>query len=329
MKSDLFFERFLRNWPAKVLSIAIAVFLFLFYRMATLEERFVSVPLDVRINENFIPAQSPPESVRLTIRGREQEVSLILPDDIRAQVDFSGFTVEGEHTAPVTIVKQGAALQIDTIELRVEPASLTLPFERKMKRSVDVVPTIEGFPEKGYELGQFFLTPTTVELEGVRSIVENLEEVHTEAIDLTEKSSDFTVRVRLEKPGEGIRFLGGDVVEFYGVIQESIILKSVETVDLIVLDLDPNLVISGELEPVTMRIQGKQLFLENLRPDDIRATLDFSGITEPGSYTLKPVPDVPQGVLVLRYEPMEMEVTLEELSAPLEEKETPSLEERI
>lgn len=316
MRSDIFFERFLRNWPAKVLSVAIAVFLFLFYRMATLEERFISIPLEVKTSEHYIPARSVPDSVRLTIRGRGQEVSLILPEDIQAVADFSSFTTEGEHTAAVTIRKRGAALQVDTIEMRVEPAAITLPFEKKMKRSVDVVPTLESFPEKGYELSQYFLTPTTVEVEGVRSRVENLEEVKTEAIDLSGKTSDFTVRVRLQSPHEGIRFLGGDVVEFYGVVQESVILKTLDDVELIVMDLDPSLQISGEIERLSMRVQGKQLLLEGLGTGDIRAILDFSGISDPGTYTLNPVPDVPQGVLVLRYEPLEIDVTLEQVRQP-------------
>ena len=49
-------ERIAHNWPVKVLSVALAVLLFLFYRISSLEERFFSVPLDLRINENLVPA---------------------------------------------------------------------------------------------------------------------------------------------------------------------------------------------------------------------------------------------------------------------------------
>lgn len=310
MKSDLLFDRLLRNWPAKVLSIAAAIFLFLFNRMATLEERFFSVPLEIAASENFIPAEALPENVRVTVRGRNQEVNLILAEDILARVDFSGLEEEGTYSAAVQLEKTGAALHADPIELRVEPATLTVRFESRIRKSVEVVPNITSFPDKGYELGQYFLTPTTVEVEGVRSTMENLSRVTTEDIDISGRSEDFTVRVRLEKPDETVRFPGGDVVEFFGVIQESVVLRTLENLDVIALDLRPGLVIAGELPPNQMRIQGRQLQLEELEAGDLRFTMDFSGIDGPGTYLLPLSPDVPQGVLVLRYEPVEVNVEI-------------------
>ncbi len=310
MKSDLLFERLLRNWPAKVLSIAVAIFLFLFNRMATLEERFFSVPLEVQSSENFIPAESIPENVRVTIRGRNQEVNLILSEDIRAWVDFTSFNEEGTFSAPVRLEKKGAALHADPIEIRVEPATLTTRFESRMRKSVKVVPNITNFPAKGFELDQYFLTPTTLEVEGVRSTIEDLNQVSTEDIDISGRTEDFTVRVRLEKPDESIRFPGGDVVEFFGIIQENVVLRNLEGLDVIVLDLDPGLAVVGELPANQMQIQGRQLQLEEIDAGDIRFTMDFSGIDRPGSYLVPLSPDVPQGVLVLRYEPTEVNVEL-------------------
>jgi len=308
MRSDLLFERLLHNWPAKVLSVAIAIFLFLFNRMATLEERFFSVPLEVLSSENFIPAESLPENVRVTIRGRSQEVNLILAEDIRAWIDFSDFDHEGTFSAAVQIEKKGAALHTDPIEIRVDPATLTIRFEKRMRKSVEVSPNVTGFPAKGYELGQYFLTPTTVEVEGVRSTIEHLSSVSTEDIDIGGKTEDFTVRVRLERPDQTTRFPGGDVVEFYGVVQESVILTSLENLDVIALDLDPSFELSGEMPPNQMRIQGRQLLLEGLGQGDIRFTIDCSAIERPGTYLLPLVPDVPQGILVLRYDPAEVRV---------------------
>lgn len=310
MKSDLVFERLLRSWPAKVLSIAVAIFLFLFYRMATLEERFISVPLEIELSEELIPAQAVPENVRLTIRGRSQDVNLILPEDLKARVDFTAYEEEGRYSAPIRIEKRGAALHADPVDIKVEPVSLTLRFERRLRKSVQVKPNITGFPAKGFEMGQYFLTPSRVEVEGVRSTVENLTEVTTEDIDIGGKTEDFTVRVRLERPGEGVFFPGGDVVEFYGVIQETMVLQTLHDVDVIALDLDPKLQIQGEIASTTLRIQGKQLLLEGLQPGDIRFTIDCSSIRRPGTYLLPLVPDLPQGVLVLRFEPTEVRVEI-------------------
>ena len=55
------FERAAHNWPVKVLSVALAILLFLFYRISTLEERFFSVPLELRIDDEYTPASTLPE----------------------------------------------------------------------------------------------------------------------------------------------------------------------------------------------------------------------------------------------------------------------------
>jgi hypothetical protein len=46
------------NWLAKVLSIALAIILFAFHRMGSLEDRFFSVPLNVELSSTLTPASS-------------------------------------------------------------------------------------------------------------------------------------------------------------------------------------------------------------------------------------------------------------------------------
>jgi hypothetical protein len=61
-----------------------------------------------------------------------------------------------------------------------------------------------------------------------------------------------------------------------------------------------------------VRVQGRQLDLEEVDPDQVQLIIDASPITSPGTYRLSVRPDVPQGFVVLRYEPTEIEVTVRE-----------------
>jgi len=308
LNSRDFFGRLLDNWPIKVLSIAAAILLFLFHRMGMLEERFFSVPVEVRVSEQLMPAESYPTTVRVTLRGRSEEINLALEEDIDAYVDFTEYASAGTYTAPVRINKGGTIARIEPLELRVEPDKLTLILEKKLSKSVEVKPSIKGYPAQGYELSQYFLSPSNVEIEGVKSVIQGLEEVETENIDLSGKREDISIRVRLKKPSPFVRFPGGNTVEFSGIIQEKTVLKSVEDVDLIALDLESELAVRELPEDNRIRIQGAQRTLEKYDSQDYRLTFDCSAIEEPGNYTLKVSPDVPQGVLVLSYEPTELEV---------------------
>jgi hypothetical protein len=317
LKSNSFFEALIRNWPAKIIAIAAAVLLFLFHRTSTLEERFFSVPLEVIENSKLIPAEDFPQKVGITLRGAEEGVYHILEEDIEAHIDLSQFNKEGEYDVPVEVEKKGSAVNVDPLEIRVEPLMINVELEKKVTKTLEVIPKFEGFPAHGYELEQYFITPTFVKVEGPESRVENLETVNTEKIDLTGKKDDFTVRVQIDHSDSLVRFPGGDVVEFHAIIQEAIILKTFEPVDIVRIDLSPDLVVVDGENTGSIKLQGSQLLIEKVGREQVRLVVDCSLINSPGTYTLPTRPDVPLGLLVLNYDPVEITLTVR----PFEETE--------
>jgi YbbR domain-containing protein len=303
-------ERVSRNWPVKILSVTLAVLLFLFHKTAMMEERFFSIPLDVQVNEQFIPAEEYPRAIRVTIRGKSEQINLVLEEDISAYADFTEYAEEDRFTVPIRIRKEGSVHQLEPLELHVEPRSLALKLEKKLSKSVDIEPAIVGYPSKGYELAQYFLTPSTVEIEGVENRLREIETVETENIDLTGRQEDFTVRVRLKSPTRFAKFPGGSTVEFFGIVEEKTILQTIEDIDLIAIDLDGRFEVSGLPSRNSLKVQGKQPVLEQHGGQDYRLTFDCSAIEEPGIYTIEVSPDVPQGVFVLSYEPRQVTVRI-------------------
>ncbi|MDA3941501.1 MAG: CdaR family protein [Spirochaetia bacterium] len=314
MNFRVLLERVLHNWPVKIISIAAALLLFFFYRISSLEERFFNVPLALTFHENYIPAEDVPETVRIIIRGRNEDIKLVLEDEIEASADFSEYDSEGRFRAPVQIKKKGFAIEISSLEIKVEPREFNLLIESLMLKKLEVVPSVIGFTEKGYELIQNFITPSSVEVYGSRSKIENLNEIFTEAIDISSKIQDFSTRVRLKKPDESLAFSGGDVVEFSASIKPVTVVRSMLGVDIIALDLDSKLKIGKFQGIYSMEIQGKMLELEKFVPDDFRFTIDCSTLKKPGQYNLPVIPDVPAGILILNYEPKEIIVNILELN---------------
>lgn len=319
MKNNSFLEKIIANWPAKVLSIIAAITLFMAYRINTLEERFFSVPLQLEFNEQYIPSGNIPRNVRISLRGNRDEIFLILEEDIKAEVDLSAYQTEGQFRAPVKISKAGTALEVDPLEITVDPYEITVTLEEKISKTLEVFPNMEGFPAHGYELAQFFLNPTYIRVEGPKSKVQDMKTILTEEIDLSGKKENFAVRVRLDVDDPILQFPGGAVVEFNGIIQEAVILKTFESVEIIALDLEPELILTNADLSGSIRVQGSQLILEETRPEEIMLTIDCSEIRAPGIYAMPVKPDVPFGLLVLKYEPLEIELTIERSS--LEEEE--------
>lgn len=310
MKINGIFTRIFRNWPAKVLSFALALLLLVFHDITRLEERFVTVPLEVRVSANLVPATAYPQQVRLRLRGESEQVFRIVEDDVRAYIDLQRFTSEGEHRVPVNVERTGATAEPGSLEILVEPEVLVITLEQKAIKSVEVQASTSGFVPSGFELERTIMTPSSVEIEGPRSRVESVEVVRTEDVDLSNRREDFTERIRLVSPDPLISFRGGDIVEFRGIVEEAVVLQTFEPVDIVVSGLDPQLTLDEELPTGLVRVQARQIDIETLTPGDLQLAIDASGVVTPGTIRLPVRPIVPPGFVVLRYEPTSVQLVL-------------------
>ncbi len=308
MKSKPLLRRLVSNWPAKVLSVVAALLLVVFNNISRLEERYISVPLELQLPGDLVAASSFPARVRVTLRGESEGIQRILEDDIDAFLDLRNVDAEGVVTTSVRVNRTGTALGVDPLEVYVEPAEVTLAVEQKAQKSLEVEPTLSGFVPVGYQLTGYQISPSSVEVEGPESEVSPLEEIRTEEIELSSRRNDFSVRVRLVRPSPGIGFLGGDVVEFRGIVEEAVILNTFEPVETVVINLSPGLTISSPLPTGSIRVQGNQLELQAVSVDQVQLVADASRVTSPGRYTLSTRPEVPSGLAVLRYGPQTVDV---------------------
>ena len=312
MQINLSVHRLLTNWPAKILSLAAAVLLVVFNNVSRLEERYFSVPVQLILPTDHVPSAPYAQRARITLRGDGDDIFRILEDDVQVFVDLSAHDNDGVYRAPVQVDKRGSALDVEPLEIRVEPVEISVTLEERARRSVEVLPSLSGFPAPGYQLGQYQLSPSTVEIQGPRSTVEEVYSIETEDIELAGRDRDFSVRVRLVPPDPMVSVIGGDVVEFRGMIEESVVLHTFEPVEPVLLGLRPGLTIVSSLPSGSVRVQGRQFDLDEIQPNEVQLAVDASAVTTPGTYRLPARPDVPRGLLVLRYEPAQIEVEVVE-----------------
>jgi len=206
------------KWPVKVLSLAAAVIISIFYRMSNLETRFFTVPLLVEASDVLSPANSFPGSVKISVRGEAEGIQPILAEDIEAYIDLGRYENEGNYRVPVQIRKKGRALGVEPLEVSAIPVDIPLLLERKMTRSVSVFPVIRGSIAEGYELTNQSLVPSSVIVEGPRSIINDRIEFNTETIDLDGRYEDFSIMVNIKNDNPLLSIHGSNILEFRGSI---------------------------------------------------------------------------------------------------------------
>lgn len=304
-------DRFLADWPAKVLSLAGAIALFFFYQMNKLDERPLSVPLVVVTNEGFVPASQYPRTIRLVLRGESNAIYAILEDDLKATLDLRSYTSAGTWRVPVRVEKRGSALGIDPLEISVDPSDVAISIEPRVIKQIQVVPSFRGYLEPGYELAGFKLVPSQLEAAGPSSVMEKLTDAATEPIELTGRSEGFTIKVRLAARDPLVTFLTTDTFEFSAEVKKALVYRSYQDLEIAYGGLRDGLVVKSLPPTGSASVASSSAELESFTPQAGVLEADLSNVEKPGTYTIAVVPRFPEGFDVQAWSPMTITVTVE------------------
>lgn len=299
------------NWPAKVLSIALAIVLFVFHHMSTLKNRFFSVPLSIESGGSLVPASAYPQMVRVNLRGDANSIDPIQEEDIEAWLDLTRYTREGTYHVPVQVRKKGTALGVDPLEIRVDPMEVSVALDQRISKSVPLTLNLRGYLEPGYELVSYSLFPAHVVVEGPLKIIEGVEELPTDVIDLDGRRDDFSLSVRILNRDSLVVIRGGGMAEFQGFVKELIIIKNFEDLPITVTGLDDRFIAEPEFTRGSIRLEGTQNRFESHEPE-LSLILDCAALVDEGTYTLQMMAVVPPEFTLIRKEPEEVRVRIRE-----------------
>ncbi|MDR0623962.1 MAG: hypothetical protein LBG10_05975 [Treponema sp.] len=298
------------NWPAKVLSIALAIVLFAFHRMSTLEDRFFSVPLTVEMNNSLIPASSYNRMIRVSLRGDANSIYPILEDDIEAYIDLKKSESPGWYRVPVQIRKTGTALGVEPLEISVDPMEISLELDRKISKYVPLTANLRGTVLSGYDLISHTLTPAQVVVDGPLTRLGSISELYTDFIDLDGRSENFSVAVNILNRDPLIVIRGSGMTEFHGFIQRLVPVRNIADLPITLNNLAEDLEAELDVKSGTVRLDGDQRQLDLFEPPPGFLYADCSAITGPGTYTVPLEVELPPGINLVRQEPQTVALTV-------------------
>jgi len=310
LKSREITRALLADLPVKVICLAAAVILLLFHRVTTLTERFFSIPLDVSTPAGLAVASAFPKTVRIKLRGAGDAIFPILEEDVEATVSLDSHHTPGVYRSEVKVERKGTAQGVEPLEIRVEPQSIIFTLEPLTEKRVVLNPDLKGTPAYGYELVQSGISPQNVIIRGAKSRVQSVASLDTEEIDLTGRTGSFASKVKILLPNTLLRIAGEGAADFRATIQEATVQHSFDGVVIAPSDLPPHLALKTVPAPGSMKMQGTQLAVDAIRPEQLRLLLDLSGVRRAGTFTLQTRPDAVPGVMVLDWSPREVAVDI-------------------
>lgn len=196
-----------KNLTLKVISLILAVILWLFVKSTSEGEVGLMVPLEFfGVPSSLIVTEVSEDAVMVRIMGPLSQLERLSTKEGRARIDLSGARpgTNTFHILPDNL-NLPSALKIT----QISPSSIRVELDRVVNKVVHVKVVMKGKPAPGYRVTKIIVDPPAINLQGARRQLEDLQEVLTEEIDLTglRETQEIEVALRLTdlKLTEGIK----------------------------------------------------------------------------------------------------------------------------
>lgn len=318
-------EKLTAHGPAKVLSLAMAIFLFAFHSINLLKTRTIASDLQIEGATGLIITNIIPERVSVRLRGVEKDIADISGGDIITYIDLSRYSVKGSHNVPIQVIKSGAALDVDPLEISVEPSDIQIRLDNKAAKRVKITPVVFGRPAEGFDLVSEAVSPDEALLEGPAMLIDKVSVITTESLDITNRYTDFSVMLPLVRPSPLFSIVGSSQVEYSAKIAPALVSKVFAGIPIAVRNLDGRFTASLAPEAAAIRISGSYAEAEGFVPPEEFLFVDCSGIEEVGRVELPVTFEFQGQSAALSVEPASVivEVTETEGETTTEPEETP------
>jgi YbbR domain-containing protein len=172
----------LRHFGLKIVSLVLAVLLWLMIAGEEVVERGLRVPLELQQFPAGLEIRGEwPDFVDVRLRGGSGALGRLSAGDIVAVLDLRAATI-GQRLFQLTPEQVRTPFGVQAVQ--VAPSSVGLTFENSKTREVPVRPIIEGEPAPGYVTGKWSVNPPTVEVVGPESLVDEVSEAVTESVSI-------------------------------------------------------------------------------------------------------------------------------------------------
>ncbi|MBV9574088.1 MAG: YbbR-like domain-containing protein [Acidobacteriales bacterium] len=180
---ELFQRLVVHNFWLKVISLLLAVGLWLVVARDAVTEVAVDVPIEFRdIPPNLEISTETLPRAQIRLRGPQRIIRRLQPKDVYAEIEVKGLK-PGERVFDLTsqYIHQPSSLEV----VQVIPGQLHLAFDTRLTRQVAVHPRVIGTFASGYEIQKVITDPETISISGPQKHVAAVEAAITDPVDVS------------------------------------------------------------------------------------------------------------------------------------------------
>ncbi|MDP3181970.1 MAG: CdaR family protein [Desulfobaccales bacterium] len=285
-----------RNRGLKLLALGLAVALWFAVGSEERTETTLNLALELaNLPPKMIITSEVPASLQVRAIGPASVVRKLTQTRLVHTIDLSGYK-SGRHS--FSLGPNSFSFPRGVTVTRIQPNPLKLTLAVTTTRTLPIKPVLEGRPPDGYEVTEVKTRPDQITIKGPAPELADLKFVPTLPIDLTNISGSTTVATDVD-----FKNLHLTVQEQISILADLTIeaREATRTIPGVPVEARPR---AARLSPsqVTLTLQGPGLRLKDLKPKDLKATVDTQNLGT-SRRRLKVAVSPPSGVRLLKVQP--------------------------
>jgi YbbR domain-containing protein len=296
-----------RHLGLKLMAVALAMLLWLIVAGDHLVERSLRVPLEFRnIPPELELVGDPPTEVDVRLRGSSALLGRLEPRDIVAVLDLASAR-PGSRMFHLRSDEVRAPYGVEVAQ--VIPGTLAVDLEKSGRRTVPVVPALDGEPAPGFVIGRVTSEPPTVEVAGPESRLRQLTGATTEPVQITGSRARVHDIVTVGITDSAVRLVQPQNAAITVEVLPAPVERDLGGVPIRWRNLQSGL--TAKIQPILARVivRGRREAVADLRAGSIDAFVDLYGLG-PGRYNLRVQVDPSQTFGISAIEPAVVDVTI-------------------
>jgi YbbR domain-containing protein len=197
---------FVENWGLKLVSLILALMLWVYVTSKGKTEMTLTVPLEFRnIPQGMAIVGEVAGTLEVRVQGQERDLRDISSGKkVTGILDLSR-AVAGENL--IRISPDDISRPARVAVTRISPFEVWVQLERLIRKTVRLKPRLRGAPADGYALAGVSVKPPRITVEGPVDVLRELGSIDTMPIDIKGSRENITIEPKIDYGGKPIRIL--------------------------------------------------------------------------------------------------------------------------
>jgi len=191
-----------RDWPLKLISLALALALWLLLVPAgkVSSEKSMMIPLETRdVPEGLEIVERPVPTIDVTVRAPSRVLNEIGPSSLVARIGLERATVhQQEYSLNAGMIDLPPGAQV----VKISPSKVTIKLEKTAEAILEVHATLRGKPAPGNRITRVEIEPASVAVQGPEGAIKAADAATTAPVDVSglTQSTVFDADIILPRP---------------------------------------------------------------------------------------------------------------------------------